>query len=156
MNPTTLKGLAKLAYDTSKSMMEDKAHEELVPIFIILQADGELQIMGTPFYGDESKQAIADMLREKFRAEYVKAYIHVSEAWMLSASPSEGMPTVRPSESERRQEALIIAGQDRDGNFIHQIAHINRDQDNKRTLAPVDKEFSKAERISGRFATLLD
>lgn len=152
---TKLQEMAKMAYDTSKKIIEEKGGgEELTPAFLALMPDESITIMLCPIFHEEAKEAISQLLRMKFKELGVLAYIHVSEAWQVSYGPNEERPNIEPSKSERRKEVVIIAGQHISGETFTSSIDILRDDNNVRSLAPfeVDPDIKPS---GGRFATLL-
>lgn len=151
-----LKAMVSAAYKTAKNIIEVDKAEPITPVFIALQPDKQMDIIATPLDDDDQKEALAQVLRQKFSEDGTLAYIHVSEAWMLDGTPGEGMPTIRPSKSERRKEIVVFCGQDAENHTaIFAMAEIQRDANNVRTLAPLDEKDLEEGSVGGRFGTLL-
>jgi hypothetical protein len=158
----TLADTIQAAYTAAKRIIEVEKSEMLLPVFLTIDRAGRIGIIGTPLEDDEQKQALAELLRHKFKEEGVTHYVHVSECWQLVYAASEvkdGIPTIRPSDSERREEIVIFCGEDIEGNQTVSSAPILRDSNNVRSLGPLDKREEITSKnggsIEGRFATLL-
>jgi len=153
-----LNALAGAAYKTAKSLIEEKEQEPILPVFLMLDKNDKVHIFGTPYSGDEEKDATAKFIREEAKRIDAKAYIHVAEAWVTTVSKGDNwrdMP--RPSVSESRREVVIVAGEDTDGKIISRMWEIHRDplDPNKRSLGPEEKSLRDSKTLEGRFANLL-
>lgn len=149
-----LANLERLAVDTSTKIVNSGA-EELMPVFIGYSPKNGIKLIATPYGNEAEKDAAVAFIKEKFKEEQITAYVHVAEAWMLRGDMREGIPEVAPSKSERREEIIMVVGEDADGNRAFRTLPIIRDENNVRS---VGKEISTNDAngfVDGRFVGLL-
>lgn len=156
MSKARLNDLMKAAYETAKELINGGTSEPIMPVFILLDRKNKVHIIGTPFNDEKEKDMTAAFIREQAKELGATAYVHVSEAWVTTVSPSTpASDIVQPSKSEARREVLMVAGEDIDKGHIAHMWPIERDANNKRSLGPEDKDFPGGKNLGGRFANLL-
>jgi hypothetical protein len=70
-------------------------------------------LVDVAYDGDLQKQLALARVRSIFREHGVKAYAAMAEAWMVQGSTDEPVDTsVRPSQSPRRREVVILSATD--------------------------------------------
>lgn len=87
--------------------------DELTPLFHLVCPGTHDYCIATPFSGDESKDAAAQMVREKIRETGATAYMFLSEAWMITREPGYDLQrSQRPTDAPDRIEVVIAIATD--------------------------------------------
>jgi hypothetical protein len=93
-------------------------HEaELLPVFLLITADGEAMLAPTPWGDEDDKAFMLSVLRTMMKAKNVVRYSMVSEAW-AARQPADWKPGQdlgpMPSERPDRKEVVIAVAADKD------------------------------------------
>lgn len=144
---TTLKQLTRLhARIAVKNFMRDGELDP--PSWLIENEEGKRLLLATPMEGKDMAVVVRHAIREFGGVRYATSM----ESWFLEYGKDEVMPAnVRPSESPRRREGLIIYGEDNKGD-AHCIAYeIKRDKNGKPSL---EKMPGGMENMAGRLVDM--
>lgn len=107
------------------------------------------------YQSEEDKDALGLGLRRIMTDINADFYVMASEAWTLRLPP--GGKLVKPSTSPDRQEALIIEGRARDGDWSKTLIDITRDASGKPSLGARDtmsRDTDPEDKEAGRFGNL--
>jgi hypothetical protein len=80
-----LDDLLDLAGHQAQIILVDQKMPELIPSWVLIQADGSTQIIGTPWRNDAEKSQTGDLLKAKMDELGTVAYSFVAEAWAATA-----------------------------------------------------------------------
>lgn len=139
-----LREAAEAAMDVASKLFEEFGR--LSPVWLIDHPDHNTIVHGE-FHGDESKDAIAAGIREKFGATATRI-IFISEAWLrCMKGPYDG---IAPSQHHDRIEVIHLIAEDRGGKQISIHRIIDRSSGEAKLLPPEVDEYSF---IGGRFAS---
>lgn len=115
---------------------------ELIPMWDVFTADGKRGIIGTPFSGEASKEAITYALRQMFEEFGVVRYVFVTEAWTLrqGLSEAETRKALKASLENHpdRREIIQLTGEDTESGQILAFREIIRNADGSATLGPLE------------------
>lgn len=147
----TVDELLDLALTHAKRFLIGEKGAELVPTWMIQGKDAVL-IIGTPFYGDRSKDMIVSAIRQKLKDEQAISYSFMSEAW-ASTEDTRHMTGLRPSQREDRREVVIMNAFDHKGGKMR-IYEIKRNA--KAIVADLVLDSEPTTSLSGRMHNLFD
>lgn len=153
---TTTTEMRDFALKHAKLVLIGNPGAELMPIWDLVDRTGEHHIFATPFFGEESKDAVAAFVKQKMREIGAVGYSHVSEAWAAFTTPDEWRDDKRPaSKRDNRIEVVMIMAAARGSETAMTSYEIVRGPDAVVTeLKLVDQ--GEGGTISGRFANLLE
>src|SRR6185295_10523944 len=91
---------------------------ELMPMWTLVDKDGQCFVYVTPFDGEDSKDAVNNLIRSMCRKHNATMIGFMSEVWTYKApkgtSPEDARRIV-PSEQPDRQEAVLFIAETIDG-----------------------------------------
>src|SRR5882672_7222946 len=117
MTPLTeLQDFFATAAENSARMF--RKNGQVLPMWHAVDGDDEHALIATPWRNDDEKDIASDALREMFRAQKVKRFAFICEAWIVEAVLGEVALNTRPSIHQDRREVLMIAAEDREGNSL--------------------------------------
>jgi hypothetical protein len=106
-----LEELMELAHQVGKDIILSKG-EDLMPMWIIVAADGAYDIVGTPWKDEAEKVITVLAIKAKLREENALAYSLLSEVWQADAPPGFKPTDPRPwrtvEEAPNRHEAMMV------------------------------------------------
>jgi hypothetical protein len=108
-----LSRLADLAGEHAKRVLVDLG-QPLMPQWVLVDARGGCDIVGTPWRDDQEKELTIERLRNEMRKRKVKAYSLVIEAWTAVAPKGwkEGEPRMPNWQRPDRREVVIAFATD--------------------------------------------
>jgi hypothetical protein len=101
----TLDELVEHARQHAVDVLVGKPDAELMPTWLLQTPSGSI-VVGTPWHGDLEKDLIAFGMRQMLKEKHAYSYSFMSEAWTISQRADE--PYIRPMDSDRRREVVII------------------------------------------------
>jgi hypothetical protein len=146
---TKLQKLMKVHARTSKEMFL-KDGELFAPLWLIESKDGKMTVLSAPLIGTVDRDKHADTIRQAIKQLDGVRYVCAQEAWFLALPEGATDLNVRPSQSPDRREALMVMGEDINGEQRTGSYEIKRDADGKPRLEP----FEEANEFSGRYADM--
>lgn len=152
-----LEKLKDQAIDFAMNNFGTDKDDEIIPKFLALMPNGNLNVYTTPWRSADDKVAITELLRIRFKKEGVVAYAHISEAWRKSYKSEEEVATLpTPRNSPDREEVIIISGQDTDDNRFSATIPILRDEHGTRSIGEIEHMKTGGEaKLRGRMVSLL-
>lgn len=114
--------------------------DELVPMWLILTGDGNIEIIGTVWHGDQEKYLAVEHMRGVMREKQCIAYSLLVEAWFTTVSKEQGESGdyVRPSESPDRKECVCAMAANHWGQHKYKQLEIIRDRKGRcKELRPI-------------------
>jgi hypothetical protein len=112
MENKLLQDLVDVAGKHASLVLVEFKFPQLVPSWLILRGDGQVEIFGTPWKNDSEKERSANMIRKKLKECGAQAYSLVTEAWTAKWEKEKGTKQVRPSDRADRQEVVIALATD--------------------------------------------
>jgi len=116
--PDHLTLLLDAAENQARSVLIGTA-EELIPVFLLQDAEGQDYLVATPFVGENAdelahvKDAVAYAVRRFIKTKKIVRYSFLSEGWLIVRPPGTeydaGPP---PSEAEDRVEVVLAIATD--------------------------------------------
>lgn len=94
----------------------------MIPTWLALHENGELDLIFTPWTGEAHKYAYVEALKLFFSDKKTVAYVMANEVWIGSNEE------IQPSLDPKRKEAVILLGVD-SGGVTQGTRDINRDDD---------------------------
>lgn len=85
------------------------ANGELLSAFLIYTHSNTHCAVAAPWGSDEQRTVTLKLLRILCVAHDAAAVCWINEAWTLAIDPKVDNPHIRPKDSERRQEAVVVA-----------------------------------------------
>jgi hypothetical protein len=132
-----LNALITHAIEVAEYLIVDTQIEEITPCFLCQTKQGEVFVCACEWPDRDAKYQSVQAFRARFQEEGYERYVFIGEAWKASAGSK-----LRPSESDSRQEVVIIIAGDVDGVLAGVTIPIERSDNNTRSLgevgAPVD------------------
>lgn len=102
--------------------------DELCPTWLLVKP-GHIEILGTPWSGDEGKHLAVEGMRTVMRRRNIEAYSLLVEAWFATEpAPIREYTGPRPSERPDRREAVVIMAANKRGEHRHCHFEIIRDK----------------------------
>lgn len=105
-----LKALVDLASEHAETVLV-KAHESLMPTWLLTDGKGCLYLVGTPWRDEKEKYNAHLAMRDFVREREIVAYGFVVEAWLATRPPGwrpePGKPAPRPAEDPNRREVVM-------------------------------------------------
>lgn len=129
-----------------------RSQGSVTPMVVFDTKDGQHGALVMPYYTDNRDKHIAE-LRKKFQEYDVCRYGVIMESWFLETDNVKDL-AVRPSQSERRQEAVMVVVIDRDGNTCSKMPLIERDAEGNPSLG--EDKSKNTERMEGAMCALLE
>lgn len=129
--------LISLAYTGAKRIIESDPEDkrEVTPMAFIY-AFGAVAPLPLPWRNDRDKDRMMYALRKVCEQPEVSAYAIVSEAWMVSVTPTEESAlNVMPSQHPRRVECIQITTQER-GHQMQMASAVIERKDGRRFVGP--------------------
>jgi len=126
-------------------------HGEIQPMWV-LESATEIVPIVAPFDGDESKDIIANFVRNKAKEMKAEVSGFMAEAWMVSLDKNQKLEKM-PSEHEDRREIIQVFAEDKSGVKIMGTYYILRPEYGKAKLSPFKIMDGSAE---GRFTSMLE
>lgn len=157
---TKLRALADKLMAFGSSIFDEHGPDYLMPLWHGQSDDGPDVVIGTT-YELGAKDAIAEVLRNKFREAKVIRCAHLTEAWIRTAKPDEKDVGGQVSEHPDRREIMLVTAEDKHGNSVMLQRFILRPEHGKACLMPVEahKSFTSPEKdalkMQGRFTHML-
>jgi hypothetical protein len=111
MENKLLQDLVNVAGKHARLVLVEFKMGQLVPSWLILRGDGQVEIFGTPWKNDSEKEHTANMIRKKLKETQAQAYSLVTEAWTAKWEKGTAKQ-VRPSDRADRQEVVIALATD--------------------------------------------
>lgn len=103
--------------------------EELAPQWLLVKGDGNIEIIATPWHGDEQKYLAVAAMRDVMEKRQVVAYSVLVEAWFAVLSKDEASrPYQRPSERADRRESVVAMAANHWGQSKYRQWEIIRDR----------------------------
>jgi len=132
-----------------------KERGELVPMWHAMDAKDEHLVIVTPWRDQDEKYAIVERLRQLFRAQGVKRYAFMCEAWSIFTQDMKEYQRYagRLGEHPDRREILTIQAEDKHGNQVAGWYYILRPEHAPPTLSPLN--MSKADYNAGALTGML-
>jgi hypothetical protein len=130
-------------------------NKPLVPAWVMVDAKGKVEIVGTPWRNDIEKTIMVAAMRLGMRKNGIVAYSLVVEAWAASAPPGwkEGDPHVPPAEDPKRREIVVALATDGKETVWRQwVMH----RDYNEQVVKLEPEPMKAEQATSWMAGLLN
>ncbi len=153
-NKDDLIAMSEVFYTAAKEiLLKDQYHE---PLFII-ESERGLTVIKSQMRVEEEKDIAASVIRAIVTKYNATSVFMVSEIWFghyesLEAANDQPLP----SEREDRREALLVLGQNRQGQTATRSGELIRDEDGN-IAEIVDFDFAlENDAISGRFAELFE
>ena len=116
-----LKDLLDRGERQARAVLLEKGEKSLCPMFLLVQPDDSVIVVGTPFEGDVQKQMVRAQLRSLMKNHGTVAYSFLCEAWAVKMNhlkpedvthEDEGVISVpmqrRPSEDPNRIEVVSV------------------------------------------------
>lgn len=144
-----LRKLAERAMQVASDEFEEKGRLTM-PIWLIA-TEHEFFVVGTPFEGEASKNAVAALIKKEFGEKAVRLAF-VSESWLRTMGKDEKYDGIAPSDHPDREEVIVVIAEDVNGQVLHIQRKIERSEGGV-TLLPV--EVKECQGIGGRFAGML-
>ena len=116
--------------DLAQEHAEDALREDgaLFPSLFAASPQGLFLFGSKPVNAELEKKEFATGARLVCTAQAATAVVLAVEAWVLEARPGEPRPPgMRPSESPRRQECIVLSGEAVGGFYRQRLAPILRD-----------------------------
>jgi hypothetical protein len=113
MNIETLNLLVQLASQQAKTIIVD-GQTELIPTWVLVNQEGDICIIGTPWENDAQKMQAEHLMRKKIQEYQAVAYSLVVEAWLASYPPQTKLDQhfIRPHDQPDRREVVITLATD--------------------------------------------
>jgi hypothetical protein len=113
MKKELLTNLADLAGEHAKRVLVDLG-QRLMPQWVLVNARGGCDIVGTPWRDDREKELVTERMRKEMRKRKVTAYSLVIEAWAAAAPPGwkEGDPRTPNWQRPDRREVVVAFATD--------------------------------------------
>jgi hypothetical protein len=115
MKEDLLDALIEVAGQHARMVLLDLKMRSLAPSWVLVSADGQLDIVATPWGDDQEKERYARGLRAVMREKRTLAYSFLTEAWTAilekdeydkdTGRPHDGIE--RASQRQNRQECVI-------------------------------------------------
>lgn len=137
MTTEKLKELAEWALGYVRSALNDADPERgVMPQCVYEMPDGSFGIIAVPEYGNPDKKlSLRNVMRDQMKDDNAIAYVFHMEAWIGHT------PGVLPSSEAKRKSAIVLTGNDLDGNTLFWRADIREVGTNIRLLAePIDMQ----------------
>jgi hypothetical protein len=147
-----LQDLFDNAAANAKRMFDETG--EVLAMWHAVNGKNENILIATPWGDEDEKDATVDALRHLFRAQHVKRFAFIVEAWVRQAVSMEDINSCPPSEHPDRREILMITAEDRDGSQIMGFYYILRPEHGPAKLSPLHVQPYDA--TAGRMVGLLD
>ena len=147
----TLRDFLNTEVELAKVMFDKRG--EIHIMFVGQDASGRRHPVLAITYGDDDKDAAAQMARVYFAAHGIVRYACHSEAWLLTVPKDQPIPATRPKDHPDRFEAVVVNAYDKGPNSLVAMMRITRKVNARARLAPV--EITEGPSI-GRFANLLE
>lgn len=139
--------LVNAAFRSADMMMREHGQAALT---FVGYARGGRQFGFRPYVEDPEKRNV--LMQAAFAAYDIVVFSAASEAWVLKGNARDGMPTLRPSQSERRIEMLwAVAG---DGQTLRMRSAVIERADDGSYAGYSGDEMLDGEGAGGAFATL--
>ena len=147
----TLRDFLNTEVELAKVMFDKRGKIHIM--FVGLDADGMRHPVLAITYGDDDKDAAAEIARVYFAAHGIVRYACHSEAWLLTVPKDQPISVTRPRDHPDRFEAVVVQAYDKTPNSLCAMMKIVRNVNARARLAP--PEISEGPSI-GRFANLLE
>ena len=150
-----LKQLIKIAEEGARKNLREKG--EVFPVLIGMDVSKQIFLIGIDMPKEFSERdSLATSLRLLLKSNKCIAYIFISEIWYLQCNRRDNLE-IRPSQSDAKQEAILITGATDGGEQVLHIFSIERLPDKPPTMTKqiVSEELQESN-FSGRFCDLLD
>jgi hypothetical protein len=148
-----LEEMAESALHVARGIIEDSTDgHEAHPVWFILDTEGRITVVMTPFNGEGVKEKVFQMMPAKLKEMNAVAYVFLSEVWTVKRDTSAVDLDTPPSEQPDRIEALMLQGNDLHNNQLMWVAEIKR-MNGKRTVSEPEK--ISGVQMRGRGANLL-
>jgi hypothetical protein len=126
---------------------------EIMPMWTLVDKNGQCYVYLTPFDGEDSKQAVDMMIRQQCAVRDIVMIGFMSEVWTYSApagTSEEEARRIPPSERPDRKEAILFIAEHINGE--HRSAHmvIERDAEGTGILQPYTERDNHT-KMTGRF-----
>jgi len=144
-----LRKLAEQAMKVASDEFEEKGRLTM-PIWLIA-TEHEFFVVGTPFEGEASKNAVAALIKKEFGEKAVRLAF-VSESWLRTMGIDEKDDGIAPSDHPDREEVIIVVAEDINGQALHIHRKIERSEGMVTLLPP---EVIEGPSVGGRFAGML-
>jgi len=95
------------------------------------------------------------MVEAKMKADGVKQYVHMAEAWMatIAKGTDKAVAKLRPSQREDKTEVVIVSANDRRSSLVG-ILEIHRDPDTGKIVSTTPQYPDEGD-FGGRMLTML-
>jgi hypothetical protein len=119
MNDTDmLESLVDVAGEYARACLLDFKQRELVPSWLIVTGQGQIELIGTPWEDDRQKREQAVRIKKRLTETRAKAYSLVCEAWVAEYSPEtlemlQSSGFVWPVDRPDRQEFVVVTAASR-------------------------------------------
>lgn len=137
------------------------ALDETQPTWYLVDEEGKVEIVVTPFMGKDSAEAakskalIRGVVSLMLVRDNILRYVFVSEAWTTTVKKEDLKTSLPPSQSEQRREVLVMVVVDGDGTKAQRVYEIMRSPENLRSLKLLVRE-SEATEIHGEMTKLFE
>lgn len=130
-----LDGLLALAGHHAQTVLVDLKMRSLVPTWVLVNDNAQVQIVGTPWDDEHEKNRVARKMRFEMRRRKTIAYSFVTEAWTATVEAHEldlerrelKDPMRKPAHRADRQEVVIACAADKSGVMLWRQWRIVRD-----------------------------
>lgn len=122
----------------------------MAPLWLIENKDNKTLLLMTPMDENDDRDAHAQMVRGAIREFGGVRYAYAAESWFVRLDPGEP-PRVRPSAHVDRREALMIHGEDINGEQLGIMYEIKRHEGRKPFLM---KALKMSDDFGGRFSNM--
>jgi hypothetical protein len=110
----TLEKMLALAEEQARLVMIGKS-QDLMPTWVLVAADDEVFILGTPWRDDREKRATELFLRKEVRKRRTVAYSFITEAWEAHYPKETDLDKplpLRPAQRPDRKEIVMAMATD--------------------------------------------
>jgi hypothetical protein len=149
-----LEDLLALAYQQASTVLSG-SKAELMPVFALEAASGQMFIRGCPFRNDDQKEAMIESIRQEIQKRRIVRYSFLCEAWALNLKKGLNEFHLRPSKDPRRYEVVIALAIDRKMRKIRQW-RILRDDNGVCTGLEQDADNGHWDQFESWIANLLN
>lgn len=130
---------------------------QLMPMWHLVDAQGQSSIYMTPFNGDDEKTLTGTFIRAMVKKHNAIRIGFMSETWVASypeGTSEKDAQKIMPSEHPERKEALYLTCEEIDGTNYSAFIDISRDADGKGILGKTDETTMNA--TTGRFTNFFE